>query len=69
MQLKSYTANRLQYLKEDDNDRDDIGSILKTGEDYITLEKKLGGIFSRPAIYDNYMVFASMNGSVYCLKK
>jgi outer membrane protein assembly factor BamB len=66
---ESYTANRLQYLKEDDNDRDDIGSILKTGEDYITLEKKLGGIFSRPAIYDNYMVFASMNGSVYCLKK
>jgi len=59
----------LQYLKPDDATRDDIDKILKTGDDYITMSEKLGGIFNTPAITNDYMIFSSMNGTIYCLKR
>jgi len=66
---EDYTANHLNYMKDDDSFRNDIEKILKTGNDYIVMSEKLGAIFSRPSISGNYMVFASMNGNLYCLKK
>jgi outer membrane protein assembly factor BamB len=66
---ESYVANQSQYLKTDETLRDDIDKILKTGDDYITMSEKLGGIFNTVAITNDYIVFSSMNGTLYCLKR
>jgi outer membrane protein assembly factor BamB len=66
---ESYTANQSQYLKADDSMRDDIDKILKTGDDYIIMSEKLGGIFNTVAITNDYIVFTSMNSFIYCLKR
>jgi eukaryotic-like serine/threonine-protein kinase len=66
---ESFTANHFSYLKPDDSNLDDITSLIKTGDDYIIMCKKLGGIFNSPAITGEYIIFSSMNGCIYCLKK
>jgi len=63
-----YKNNRLKYFKEDDSYRDDIYSIIKSNEHFLEVEMELGGIFSTPAIANEYLVFTSTEGSVYCLK-
>ncbi|MBK8549607.1 MAG: PQQ-binding-like beta-propeller repeat protein [Ignavibacteria bacterium] len=63
-----YRDNRLKYFKEDDSYRNDIYSIIKSNEQFLEVEIELGGIFSSPALQDGYLVFASTDGSLYCLK-
>jgi outer membrane protein assembly factor BamB len=63
-----YKTNRLKYFKEDDSYRDDIYSIIKSNEQFLEVEEELGGIFSSPAIFNDFIVFTSAEGSVYCLK-
>ena len=63
-----YKANRLKYFKEDDTYRDDIYSIIKSNEHFLEVEEELGGIFSSPALSGEYIVFASTEGAVYCLR-
>ncbi len=63
-----YKNNRLKYFKENDSYRDDIYSIIKSNEQFLEVEMELGGIFSTPAITNEYLVFTSTEGSIYCLK-
>ena len=63
-----YKNNRLKYFKEDDSYRDDIYSIIKSNENFLEVEMELGGIFSTPAISNGYLIIASTEGIVYCLK-
>jgi outer membrane protein assembly factor BamB len=65
-----YSQNHLNYFKVDDTYRDDFfGSILKKNEDFLDLYVNMGAIFSKPAIWSDYIVFTSLDGTVYCLKK
>jgi eukaryotic-like serine/threonine-protein kinase len=64
-----YQQNRLKYFKEDDTYRDDIYSIIKSNEHFLEVEYALGGIFSTPAITNDFLVFTSTEGAVYCLKR
>ncbi|MBL7966553.1 MAG: PQQ-binding-like beta-propeller repeat protein [Prolixibacteraceae bacterium] len=65
---ESYLNNRAKYFKSDDSYRDDIYSIIKSNEHFLEVECELGGIFSTPAIFGNYIIFSSANGTIYCLK-
>lgn len=47
--------NRLKYFKEDDAYRDDIYSIIKSNEHFLEVEYELGGIFSTPAISNDFL--------------
>ncbi len=64
-----YKQNRLKYFKEDDTYRDDIYSIIKSNEQFLEVEIELGGIFSTPVLYNQYIIFTSTEGKVYCLKE
>ncbi len=64
----SYKENRFKYFKPDDTYRDDIYSIIKSNEQFLDVECELGGIFSTPYIIDNYILFSSTNGTLYCLE-
>ena len=65
---ESYEKNRLKYFKEDDAYRDDIYSIIKSNEHFLEVEYELGGIFSTPAISNDFLIFTATDGTVYCLK-
>jgi eukaryotic-like serine/threonine-protein kinase len=65
----SYKNNRLKYFKQDDSYRDDIYSIIKSNEQFLDVECELGGVFSTPAIWKNFIFFSGTNGSIYCLSK
>ncbi|MFN8208117.1 MAG: PQQ-binding-like beta-propeller repeat protein [Bacteroidales bacterium] len=66
-ETESYRKNKLKYFKEDDSYRDDIYSIITSNEQFLEVECELGGIFSGPVIWDNYLLFSSTNGRLYCL--
>ncbi len=68
-ETESYLQNQSKYFKPDDSYRDDIYSIIKSNEHFLEVECELGGIFSTPCINDNYIIFSSTNGSVYCLRR
>jgi outer membrane protein assembly factor BamB len=68
-ETESYSKNRSKYFKTDDSYRDDIYSIIKSNEQFLDVECELGGIFSTPYISNDYIIFSSTNGTVYCLKK
>lgn len=65
--VDGYNANHLQYLKPDDTYRDDIGSLIKSGDDYITFCTKLGSVMAKPVVIGNKIIFSSMDGNIYCL--
>ncbi|MFT3683006.1 MAG: PQQ-like beta-propeller repeat protein [Ferruginibacter sp.] len=65
----SYKKNHLEYFKEDDSYRDDIFSIVKSNEDFLDAQVRLGGIFSTALVYNNYLFFTSTEGALYCLKQ
>jgi len=65
----SYKKNHLKYFKQDDSYRDDIYTIIKTNEQFLDAQYEVGGIFSAPAITSEYLIFASTDGHVYCLKR
>jgi outer membrane protein assembly factor BamB len=62
-------ANHAAYFKKDNTCRDDIQTIIKANEDFYTLYLRMGAIFSTPFLYGAYLVFTSLEGTVYCLKK
>jgi eukaryotic-like serine/threonine-protein kinase len=66
---ESYQYNHLKYFKPDDSYRDDIYSIIKSNEQFLSVECELGGIFSTPYISKDILIFSSTNGILYCLKK
>lgn len=65
----TYLKNRINYFKPDDSYRDDIYSIIKSSEQFLTVECELGGIFSTPYISNDVIIFSSTNGTLYCLKR
>jgi eukaryotic-like serine/threonine-protein kinase len=65
----SYQKNRYKYFKPDDSYRDDIYSIIKSNEQFLSVECELGGIFSTPYISENIILFTSTNGTIYCLTR
>ncbi|MFH1119786.1 MAG: PQQ-binding-like beta-propeller repeat protein [Bacteroidota bacterium] len=65
----SYRKNRYKYFKEDDSYRDDIYSVIKSNEHFLEVECELGGIFSTPCITEDYILFSSTNGTLYCLHR
>lgn len=60
-----YEKNRLNYFKEDDTYRNDIQTIIKKNDDFLTLYYDLGAIFSAPAITQNYIIVTSTDTKVY----
>jgi len=68
-ETESYQMNRFKYFKDDDTYRDDIYSIIQSNEQFLEVECELGGIFSTPVISDNYILFTSTNGTLYCLQR
>jgi eukaryotic-like serine/threonine-protein kinase len=65
---EGYKANHLKYFKEDDSYRDDIYTIITSNEQFLEVEEELGGIFSAPALSEDFLVFTSTEGAVYCLE-
>jgi eukaryotic-like serine/threonine-protein kinase len=68
-ETETYKKNRQKYFKSDGTYRDDIYSIIKSNEQFLDVECELGGIFSTPVIHENYLIFTSTNGILYCLEK
>lgn len=64
-----YDTNRRLYFKEDDSYRDDIGTILGTGDNVLQMYYNLGAIFSTPAVTDDAIYLTSADGHLYCLKR
>jgi eukaryotic-like serine/threonine-protein kinase len=64
-----HSANHDKYFKADDSYRDDIGRILKAPVEWIAAEYKMGGIFSTPAIANDWIIITSTEGIVYGLKR
>ncbi len=64
---ESYTENHLKYFNADDEYRDDILSILKTDEDFLTAGYDCGAIYSTAAITSNELIVSSTNGTIYSL--
>jgi outer membrane protein assembly factor BamB len=60
-----YEKNRLRYLKEDDTYRNDIQTIIKKNDDFLTMYYNLGAIFSTPVIAQDMLIFSSTDGNVY----
>ncbi|MBI5214925.1 MAG: PQQ-binding-like beta-propeller repeat protein [Ignavibacteriae bacterium] len=67
--VDGYSKNHLNYLKDDDTYRDDIGSILTSNDAVLTMYNDLGAIFSTPAVTEDKLVITSSDGNVYCLRK
>ena len=68
-ETETYHDKRFKYFKTDDSYRDDIYSIIKSNEQFLDVECELGGVFSTPFISDNFVIFSSTNGILYCLKR
>ncbi|MEZ4898481.1 MAG: PQQ-binding-like beta-propeller repeat protein [Saprospiraceae bacterium] len=66
---EDYQEHKLDYFKEDDSYRDDIYSIIKSNEQFLEVECELGGVFSTPVLANDYLLFSSTNGKLYCLEK
>jgi outer membrane protein assembly factor BamB len=66
IELESYKANHLTYLKADDTYRDDLDKLIKTPLDMVSMYAKLGGIFGPPAIDGDHLVVAGYDGWIYC---
>ena len=65
---EEYQQNRLKYFTGDDSYRDDIYSIIKSNEQFLEVEIELGGFFSTPVVFGNYLIVTSTNGRVYYFK-
>lgn len=60
-----YEKNRLNYLKEDNTYRNDIQTIIKQNDDFLTLYYDLGAIFSAPAVTQKYIIVTSTDAKIY----
>ncbi|MGC3946897.1 MAG: PQQ-binding-like beta-propeller repeat protein [Chryseolinea sp.] len=65
---QGFRANHLKYFTGQDQFRSDIGSILRTPFAWIAAERRMGGIFSTPAINGGLVILTSTEGKVYGLK-
>ena len=68
-ETESFQKNWPKYFKHDGSYRDDIYLIIKSNEQFLDVECELGGIFSTPVIHENYLIFTSTNGILYCLER
>ena len=68
LETDGYRANNPKYFNSDERFRADIGSILKSPFAWIAAEHQMGGIFSTPAISNNWIVITTTEGIVYGLK-
>jgi outer membrane protein assembly factor BamB len=66
---EGYRKNRLNYFKEDDTFRDDIGKLISGFDSYLSMLYKIGAIYSTPAISDDVVVFSTTEGTIYCVSK
>jgi outer membrane protein assembly factor BamB len=60
-----YEKNRLNYFKEDDTYRNDIQTIIKKNDDFLTLYYNLGAIFSTPVVTQKYIIVTSTDAKIY----
>ena len=67
-ETQGFKDNHLKYFDQQDRFRPDIGSILKTPYAWIAAERRMGGIFSTPAVSNGIVVLTSTEGKVYALK-
>jgi eukaryotic-like serine/threonine-protein kinase len=65
--LPAFLKNKTIYFKDDLTYRDDIQTVIQKGEDFLSMYYNLGAIFSTPVIKDQYLVFTSTDGKIYCL--
>lgn len=65
----TYKKFRSRYFQNDE-DRfvDNIGQILPNGDAILKMYERLGAIFSQPLVVGQKVVFASNDGTVYCLQ-
>jgi len=68
-EAESYLEKKLKYFQADDSYRDDIYSIIKSNEQFLDVECELGGVFSTPFVSEDFIIFPSTNGILYCLKR
>jgi outer membrane protein assembly factor BamB len=66
LELDSYKANHLKWLKPDDSYLDNIGKLIKSPTEILSIYKDLGGIFGTPALGVDQLVVAGYDGWVYC---
>ena len=66
IELDSYKANHLKWLKADDSYRDDMASLISTPHDMLKMYEQLGGIFGAPAMETFNMVVGCYDGTIYC---
>ncbi len=64
---EGHNANHLKYFTAEDNYRDDILSILKSDEEFVTAGYSCGAIYSTAAITNDEIIFSSADGTIYCL--
>ncbi len=61
--------NRSKYFKPDDSYLDNIYSIITSNKQFLEVECELGGIFSTPYVAGERILFSSINGKIYCLRR
>ncbi len=66
IELDSYIANHLKWLKKNDTYRADISKLIGTPSDMLVMYGQLGGIFGTPAVDIDHLVVAGYDGWVYC---
>ena len=63
-----YREFRSRYFQNnDDRFVDNIGDLLPNGDAILMMYERLGAIFSTPIVIGDKLVFASNDGTVYCL--
>ncbi|UEG51281.1 PQQ-binding-like beta-propeller repeat protein [Ferruginibacter lapsinanis] len=65
-----YKKNRSTFFTDRDELKENIfGTVIKKNEDFLSMYITLGGIFSTPAITDDQIIFTSLDGNMYALKR
>lgn len=64
-----YKKNKDKYFNKEDKHPDSVLPSLGNFQNVIAMYNKLGAVFSTPAVSNDYIVFTSADGAVYCLER
>ena len=67
-ETESHKKNRSRYLKEDDEYVDNIGALIRSGNDFLAMYRAMGGVFGKPLLVDDTVYFGTYDGVLYALK-
>jgi outer membrane protein assembly factor BamB len=62
-----YKKHRSKYFQRDDVFVENIGKLLPDGEAILNMYRELGAVFSQPIVSERRLLFASNDGTIYCL--